>query len=1256
MQAPLKTSDGTKVPDYVFYRDDAVLATHKNQVLTEAVAGEGAFAVGDAKYWDRPLDIAVRTKGADALSNKNPSYQIYFYMLHSGVEWGMLTNGKLWRLYHRESAHKLDVYYEVDLEELVRSGDIERFLYFYAFFRRGAFEPGSLCLSELLRASIEYAHGVSNTLKSQVYDALRHLAQGFLDYPGNGLTTTPETLKDAYNNALILLYRLIFILYAEARELLPVRESELYRDTYSLLAIKRAVARDLGMGKRLLPTSSLLWPRLCELFQAINLGSPPLKVATFNGGLFDPVKHPFLERYTVGDAHLQQAIDMLARVNGQFIDYRDLTVRHMGTIYEGLLEFKLVPISSIGVPPMNEAQQRSIGVPPMKEAFTNTPSLPNANDSSTPGTGMPRDLSQWSIDLVNDKGERKATGSYYTPDYIVKFIVEQTIGPVLWEAVSGKTTDAQIVRAVLNVNVLDPAMGSGHFLVEATEYIARFLVDYGILPEGKTAEEADLAFWKRRVVQSCVYGVDLNPLAVELAKLSLWLTTVAKDRPLSFLDHHLRPGNSLVDARLSTLQQHSTATAKAASKKRRVTAAPLMEETEQGSLFSNADFTQRMKKAVSSMWLIEESEADTVEQVKEQELLYTDLRRLLIEKYGRLADLLTAQHFGAEIPANQWVLAVDYVMGRSLALPPALQVMQTRVAEIAAHERFFHWELEFPELFFDKFGRSLGEEGGFEAVIGNPPWERIKLAENEFFASRAPAIALAPRASERKQLITALPESNPQLWQEYLAERTRAEQISAFMHNPDEYPLMGKGDTNYYAIFAEKALQMIKPIGRVGLLTPSGIATDSTTKDYFQYIVSRKMLAGLYDFENRKGIFPDVDSRFKITIILIAGAGAQQEQVQCGFFLHSMEDMRDPARMCTLSVEDFRLFNPNTMTCPIFRRCRDAELTRKIYQNSPVLINKALGDAGNPWGISFLRMFDMTNDSRFFHTAAELEDNGYWLGEGNIYKKGAERYVPLYESKMVHQYDHRYASGVAGEERLSNTQASLLTTIDQKKNPNYSSSPRFWVPEEQIKIKENCNYLLGFRDIARATDYRTCIATLLPVVGTSNKLPLLIFNNGEMPIPSFLANLNSIPFDYACRQKVSSVSLNFFIVEQFPVLPPARYAETFHGVLLADFIKERVLQLCYTAWDLRAFAEDMGYNGPPFPWDEETRLHLRCQLDALYFHLYGLTHEEAAEILDTFPIVQRQDEAAYGYYRTKTLILAYYNAYTAGNMDAVVKG
>ncbi|MBI3948401.1 MAG: N-6 DNA methylase [Armatimonadetes bacterium] len=672
VQPALQVPGGLRRPDYVFYRDAPALATQKNRTLTDALPSQGGIAVGDAKHWGRTLDAA--TTGADAFSSKSPSWQIWFYMLHSGVEWGILTDGKRWRLYHKESAHKLDCFYEVDLEALARGGDPRRFLYFYAFFRRAAFDPGPFALAEFLRASIEYGRALGDSLEAQVYEALRHLAQGFLDYPPNGLRPEPAMLKEIYDNSLILLYRLIFILYAEARDLLPLRESEMYRETYSLHAIKHAVARDLQGGRRLLPGSGLLWPRLQELFHAINFGSPPLQVATYNGGLFDPERHPFLQRCAVGDAHLQQAIDRLARVEGHFVDYRDPSVRHIGTIYEGLLEYRLRP----------------------------------ADDE--PG---------WSIALENDKGDRKATGSYYTPDYIVKYIVEQAVGPALREAVFGKTTGREKIEAVLRVNVLDPAMGSGHFLVEATEFVARFLVDLGVTPEGIPAEAADLLYWKRRVAQSCIYGVDLNPLAVELAKLSLWLITVAKDRPLSFLDHHLRPGNSLLGADLAHLQRSL-----APERKRRPSKADQAEAVGQISMTTIPGFAPSMGEAVRTMALIERARAETLAEVKQQETWYATLRESLVGAYGRLADLVTALDFGLAVgPAHLGEL-VKYVTRSNGATFPAFETILRKAGETAQQERFFHWELEFPEIFFDESGRPLGEEGGFEAVVGNPPYVR----------------------------------------------------------------------------------------------------------------------------------------------------------------------------------------------------------------------------------------------------------------------------------------------------------------------------------------------------------------------------------------------------------------------------------------------------------------------------------------------------------------------------------------------------
>ena len=709
VQAALRTPDGTKKPDYVFYRDQATLEANKPiKVLDEGALAGRAFAVGDAKHWDRPLD-RNRSGGGDPFSNKNPAYQIAFYIQHSGVEWGILTNGRLWRLYHKDTAHKQDRFYEVDLPALVESGDPASFLYFYAFFHRSAFAEHPLSVAALLAESAAYARGVGASLRGQVYEALTHIAQGFLDYPGNGLQPDPATLKQIYDSSLILLYRLLFILYAEARELLPLRESAAYRTDYSLDAIKREVALRRAAGAELLPTTARYWPRLRDLFGIIDKGSPPLKVATFNGGLFDAAKHTFLASNTVGDARLMAALDQLARVDGQFIDYRDLAERHLGTIYEGLLEYHLQPLD------------------------------PGAAGGA------------FSIGLFNQNGERHRTGSYYTPDFVVQYIVDQTLKPVLDAAVATATTDAEKIRAVLSINVLDPAMGSGHFPVAAMEYIARYLVDLGVTPttddgplttdnrpltadsqpssvvgRRSSVGEPDLAYWKRRVGQSCIYGVDLNPLAVDLAKLSLWLATAAKDKPLSFLDHHLRTGNALVGTRIAGLdlhQQPADIRKRQGAKKRPVVGGPSSVVADQLSMLDDPAFARSLGLAVDSMWLIETSAGSTIDDVREQERLYHDLRATLTRTHQRLADIATARQFGLSVDPTLMRGLAGYLSRGGFEVPQYAAVLNQAAAQSAA-QRFFHWDLEFPEVFFDTHGQPLGERGGFDAVIGNPPYVR----------------------------------------------------------------------------------------------------------------------------------------------------------------------------------------------------------------------------------------------------------------------------------------------------------------------------------------------------------------------------------------------------------------------------------------------------------------------------------------------------------------------------------------------------
>jgi hypothetical protein len=798
VQPALVTPDGTKRPDYVFYRDAAALTANKGRTLDDTLPQGGGLAVGDAKYWDRPLDLASKGSGGDFFSNKNPSYQIAFYIQYSGVEWGLLTNGRRWRLYHRDTAHKFDRFYEVDLPMLLEAQNPESFLYFYAFFRRAAFDDHPLGVAALLRASRDYARGVSDSLKRQVYDALRHLAQGFLDYAPNGLTPDPPTLATIYNHALIVLYRLLFVFYAEARELLPVRASQLYRDEYSLYAISRDVERKLRLGTHLLPTSATIWPRLLTLFNIINQGSPPLKVATFNGGLFDPQRYPFLEQQQVGDAHLLAALDRLARVDGQFIDYRDLAERHLGTIYEGLLEYHLEPIP--------------------------------------PAEG-------WSVDLLNDRGERKATGSFYTPDFIVKYIVDATVGPVLRAAVKDAPDAPAQIAAVLAVNVLDPAMGSGHFLVETTEYIARFLVDLGIsrgdepvtpgdpLPiASDTTDWSDLAYWKRRVAQSCIYGVDLNPLAVDLAKLALWLTTVAQDKPLSFLDHHLRCGNALVGTRIDQLETSGSGAKKRQRKEKTQNAKRKTQNSAtQISMLDDEAFRRSMSSAVGSMWLIERTAGNTVDEVKEQERVYADLRETLTRRYGRLAHLATATHFGVEFDPTFWNVLTDYASGRALTVPRQLQAWLEAADALAATRRFFHWELEFPEVFFDQHGYPLGANAGFDAVVGNPPYVR-----QEDVGPFKPYFAAA-------------------------------------------YPQVYHGVADLYVYFYQQGLQALRQGGRMAYIVTNKWMRAGYGEPLREYFTTHAALEQIIDFGHAP-IFPDADV-FPCIVVLKKPDAEAAEQV-----------------------------------------------------------------------------------------------------------------------------------------------------------------------------------------------------------------------------------------------------------------------------------------------------------------------------------------------------------------------------------------
>ena len=613
---------------------------------------------------------------------------------------------------------------------------------------------------------------------------------------------------------------------------------------------------------------------------------------------------------------------------------------------------------------------------------------------------------------------------------------------------------------------------------------------------------------------------------------------------------------------------------------------------------------------------------------------------------------------------------IDVASGRQEIFLPEVRAgerfagLLDKAQQLLDDERFFNWQVAFPGVWSEWEGARL--TGGFDAVIGNPPWDRMKLQQVEWFATRHCEIAMAQRASDRKRLIADLEKAGDPLHPtrdfEEASERTMAAVRMA--RDGGDYPLLSGGDVNLYSLFVERAMTLVRPDGMVGLLTPSGIASDKTAARFFKGVATGGKLKALYDFENKKVFFPDVHASFKFCVF-VARLSPVEDPAKCAFYLHSVAELDDPERCFPLTAADFARVNPNTGTAPIFRSHRDAKLTTAIYGRLPVLVDRSSGEEVKAWPVKYTRMFDMTNDSSLFRTREELEEQeGAYPVGGNRFASPSGDWVPLYVGRMIHQFDHRAASVKVNAENLHNAALSGNISTEQKADPSFVPTPQYWVPSREISFPAGLDWTIAFRDIARATDARTMIAAAVPKVGLGNTSPAIFPERCVQPRNDamLLANLGAIVLDFVVRQKAQSTHLNWYIVEQLPVVPPDLYETIRFGSKTAGkIVQEAVLELTYTSHDMAPFARDMGYVDeagkvkPPFTWDEARRLHLRAKLDAVFFHLYGVTdRDEVRYIYSTFPIVERQEIDAYGSYRSRDLCLAYMSALAAGDPDAEV--
>lgn len=559
------------------------------------------------------------------------------------------------------------------------------------------------------------------------------------------------------------------------------------------------------------------------------------------------------------------------------------------------------------------------------------------------------------------------------------------------------------------------------------------------------------------------------------------------------------------------------------------------------------------------------------------------------------------------------------------------------------------WRAAFPHVFDRK------ENAGFDGVIGNPPWERMKVQEREFFSFSAPKIAAAVSAAQRRAMIGALENQEPDLFARYEQALARAEQAMSHLRQRGDYPLTGKGDLNTYMLFAELARRIVAPRGRVGLLVPSGIATDHTTREFFADLIDREALVSLHDYENKAAHFPDVHRSFKFSTLVFGGAEVRTTNADFVFFARLMEDIEDDQRHIKLTKKDFALLNPNTRTCPIFRTRRDAELTKAVYKRVPILIDHSRKKSGgNPWGVRFVRMFDQTNDAELFHTAEQVKKLGFKRQNG-WWKKGKETYLPLYEAKMIQAYDHRAAGVVLAGHNWMRQGQPEATTLVQHQNPEYVAEPRWWVDQDEVArvMGETPSWgCLCYKDVTSATNQRTMIAALIPLAGVLNSAPLVL--PGEEITPRLqaclLANLNALALDFVARQKVGGMHLNFFIVEQFPICGPDFYADKcpWHKrQTLERWISERVLKLTCTAEDMRPLAEAARFEPPIYPWNPRERAELTAELDAAYFLLYALARKDIEYILSTFQGLDEETSVAGVALRMDELVLQTYDRLAA---------
>lgn len=1277
-----------------------------------------------------------------------PTHSLVRILEREGLIWGILLNAYTLRVVRRSEGFVAS-HLDFDLDAIARdlAGAREAFRLLWGLLRRDSWLPAPALLDEVVRLGREHQQEVGSLLGQQVPRAVEQLLQSALTHPANQpilaqflLTPTArrQLLEHLYGGALRFLYRILFVLYAEARGLLPL-DMPSYRDGYALTGPRGLVRRALSPGTdpRTHPGvapgyfEASLHALFALLRQGVDLG-PEGRIPAYGGGLFHRRPRaddqlPDFDDFRIGDdtvAHVLQALTRVETRSGQLtLSYRELDVEQLGSLYEGLLERSVdhleEPVWRIrldgDVVLVTEGQIADLQIRRGEAGLVAVEDADDEDDedgeeASTEGDAGeevdeepgpagrkkpfrrldPQPIPAGTVVLRPGLG-RKQSGSYYTNRAFVEYLVRRAIDPL---------AEGKIPNEILKLAVCDPAMGSGHFLVGACRrlsehllaafkarysaeqvraeqegreaYLHELLIDAGVHAEVARHwgdEPAELAACRQLVAAHCIYGVDLNPLAVELARVSLWLATAASDHPLTFLDHRLVCGNSLLGIKV----EHLLRAFYNKKPKKQLTG----DDPKQGELpfyFGKEELQARLQRAFQFLETIERLETEQPGDFENQQQAYFAMQQALKDFSDAHALRIGRAFLDVDDPAadpllaNEWMREIQDHHSVSSEIRAKVAPAIVKGEEVGA----FCWELAFPEIFFEPERR---DRPGFDAMFGNPPWDKVEPKRKEFFSQFDPAIRdFQGQSLSRRIAELARPGSEVQVrWQKYDARESSLAKllIGGGAYEFQVVEVNGEktgGKPDLFKLFLERFHQLIRDKGRTGIVMPAGVYSLEGATGIRRMLFESSWIEAIYSFENAfERFFPGVDSRTKFITLVFEKYWAESQSFPAAFMLRdenflALPESEREARSIRITSDFIRLTNPEYLSLIELRDDKEREFVERIYRAVPPLSRKLEGEGS--WNVEFHRELNMTDDAWRFRRREWLIERGcqldgsafvasslewyqdqpefvpgtrYIVPEGTKYritsdkprdeemKRGRRgtrvqsitgylladrahdelelpvvpggRYVPLYEGRMVHQFDHAAKAYESGEGR-----GAKWTDLGFNEKAIIS---HFYIDGTDIQT----GYRAGLCNVTGQTNERSMLATLIPAGHlTGHSVPTASIPNIDYKAHLvWLCFANSITGDFLLRQKITT-NLSYFYLESWPLFRPAIGGKIFDR--LSDIAGQLVsitpeIQIARRAIDLGE------------------RARLRSEIDAIVAGQYALSPTEFAYILATFPLLDR---------------------------------